>query len=166
MEAQRYPDDYDGIIAGAPALSITRALLAFEWNQHSGLLDPAGHVPARKIPAIATAVVEACDARDGVKDGIVDNPPACRFKAASLRCTGAETDSCLTDPQVAALQKIYDGPRTSNGQQIYPGFPPAASWVLAAGRCGSRARGPARACSRCSARRARRTSCTRMQPTR
>jgi hypothetical protein len=90
MEAQRYPDDYDGIIAGAPALSITRALLAFEWNQHASVLDPAGHVPARKIPAIATAVVEACDARDGAKDGIVDNPPACRFKAASLRCSGAK----------------------------------------------------------------------------
>ena len=124
MEAQRYPDDYNGIIAAAPALSITRALVAFEWNQHSSLVDPAGHLPARKIPAIATAVVEACDARDGVKDGVVDNPPACRFKAASLRCSAAETDSCLTDPQVAALQKIYDGPRTSAGRQIYPGFPP------------------------------------------
>ncbi len=124
MEAQRYPDDYDGIVAAAPALSITRALLAFEWNQHTGLVDPAGHIPARKIPAIAAAVAEACDARDGVKDGVVDSPPACRFKAASLRCSGAETDSCLTDPQVAALQKIYNGPRTSNGRQIYPGFPP------------------------------------------
>jgi feruloyl esterase len=107
MEAQRYPDDYDGIIAAAPALSITRALLAFEWNQHAGWLDPAGHIPARKIPAIAAAVVEACDARDGVTDEVVDNPMACRFKAASLRCSGADADSCLTDPQVAALQKIY-----------------------------------------------------------
>ena len=70
-------------------------------------------------------MVETCDARDGVKDGLVDNPPACRFKAASLRCSGAETDSCLTDPQVAALQKILsDRPRTSDGRQIYPGFPP------------------------------------------
>ena len=135
MEAQRYPDDYDGIIAAAPALSITRALLAFEWNQHSGLLDPTRHIPARKIPAIASAVVEACDARDGVKDGVVDNPPACRFKAASLQCSGAKTDSCLTDPQVAALQQIYDGPRTSNGRQIYPGIPPGGElgpggWAL------------------------------------
>ena len=135
MEAQRYPDDYNGIIAAAPALSITRVLLAFEWNQYTALVDPAGHIPARKIPAIANAVVEACDARDGLKDGVVDNPPACRFKAASLRCSGAETDSCLTDPQVAALQKVYDGPRTSNGRQVYPGFPPGGElgpggWAL------------------------------------
>lgn len=52
MEAQRFPDDYDGIIAAAPALSITRALVAFEWNPQAALLDPASHFPARKVPAI------------------------------------------------------------------------------------------------------------------
>ena len=135
MEAQRFPEDYDGIIAAAPALSITRALLAFEWNQQAALVDPAAHIPARKVPAIEAAVIEACDARDGVKDGVIDSPPACRLKAESLRCSGAETDACLTAPQVAALQKIYDGPRTASGQQLYPGFPPGGEsgpggWAL------------------------------------
>ena len=99
-----------------------------------GLLNPSGYIPARKIPAIATAVVEACDARDGVKDGVVDNPTTCGFKAASLRCSGAESDSCLTAPQVAALRNLRRSADLER-PEVYPGFPPGGElgpggWAL------------------------------------
>jgi feruloyl esterase len=86
------------------------------------MADPASYIPASKLPAIEAATLEACDAMDGVKDGVIDNPPACHFDPGKLLCNGAESDSCLTAPQVAALKKIYDGPRNSKGERVFPGY--------------------------------------------
>ncbi|HKE05378.1 MAG TPA: tannase/feruloyl esterase family alpha/beta hydrolase [Blastocatellia bacterium] len=124
MEAQRYPDDYDGIVAGAPANAFTQILTGFAWNMQSLLNDPANYIPAKKLKAIEAAALAACDARDGVTDGVLDDPTKCGFDPAVLQCKGAETDECLTEKQIAALKKIYAGPRNAKGQQIIPGFVP------------------------------------------
>lgn len=124
MEAQRYPNDYDGIIAGAPANAFTYVLTGFAWNMYNTLADPASYISAKKLKAIEAAALAACDARDGVKDGVLDEPVKCNFDPVVLRCKGEETDECLTEKQIAALKKIYAGPRNAKGQLIIPGFTP------------------------------------------
>jgi len=130
-EAQRYPDDYDGIVAGAPANFFTHLTAASNWVSQAVHEDPASVIPASKLPAIAAAVLAKCDTRDGLTDGLVADPRRCRFRAKALRCAGVETDGCLTDAQVTGLEKLYAGPRTSRGRQIFPGFPPGGE--IAAG---------------------------------
>jgi hypothetical protein len=124
MEAQRFPDDYNGILAGAPANYWTHLLSSGTdvWKMVLG--NPLGYIPAAKIPAIGAAVLAACDAQDGVKDGIVSEPAKCRFDASTLLCKGPESDGCLTTAQVASLKKLYAGGRTSAGAQIFPGYMP------------------------------------------
>jgi feruloyl esterase len=109
MEAQRYPEDYDGVLAGAPALNPTTGLPAWAWIQQR-LDQPGAYIPRAKLPAIAAATLAACDASDGVKDGVIDNPPACAFDPGVLQCRGAEDDRCLTAKQVQSLRDIYSGP--------------------------------------------------------
>ena len=137
MEAQRYPADYDGIIAGAPANYWTHLLTQAVVNIQATLGDSAGYISAAKLPAIQNAALAACDANDGVKDGVIEDPTSCRFDPAVLLCKGAESDSCLTEPQLAALKKLYAGPRNSKGEQIMPGYSPGgeaepggwAAWI-------------------------------------
>jgi feruloyl esterase len=123
MEAQRYPADYDGIIAGAPAHDFTNLLAGFVWNSQTLAKTP---LAASKLPAIEAAALGACDEHDGVKDGILDNPPSCNFDPSRARCTGTEADNCLTAEQLNALQRVYGGPRNTKGERLYPGFPPGA----------------------------------------
>jgi feruloyl esterase len=122
MEAQRFPADYDGIIAGAPASFWTHLLTTAITDSQALLADSASYIPASKVPTIEAATLEACDALDGVKDGVIDNPQQCHFDPAKLLCKGEDSDKCLTAPQVAALQKLYDGPRNSKGEQLFPGY--------------------------------------------
>ena len=124
MEAQRYPDDYDGILAGAPANYFTHLLLSALWDAQATTNDLTSYIPSSKIPAIAQAVVAACDAIDGVKDGIVNDPRQCHFDPATMLCKEGNSDACLTKPQVTALKKLYQGPYDSTGKQIYPGLEP------------------------------------------
>jgi pimeloyl-ACP methyl ester carboxylesterase len=125
MEAQRYPTNYDGLVAGAPGGgSFTLTEASFSWDLQATEIDPASYIPANKYPAIEAAVLAACDTRDGVKDGVIDDPRSCNFKPATLLCNGPESATCLTLPQITALEKIYAGPRNSQGQPIYPGFLP------------------------------------------
>src|SRR5579863_901628 len=124
MEAQRFPDDYDGIIAGAPANYWTHLLAAGIWDMQALLVDPAAYIPASKVPAIGAAALAACDAKDGVGDGIINDPRECGFDPAVLLCDGAESNSCLTVAQVAGFKKVQAGPRNSKGEQIFPGYVP------------------------------------------
>ena len=126
MEAQRFPADYNGIVAGAPANYWTHLLALAIWNIQALLDSPASFIPSEKLPAISHAVLAACDARDGVKDGVLNDPRQCHFNPRTLLCKGADSAACLTAPQVAALEKIYAGPSDSNGQKIFPGFLPGA----------------------------------------
>jgi hypothetical protein len=121
IEAQRYPEDYDGIIAGSPSAFWSHIAASLAWNMQATEADPASYIPGSKLPAIEAGALSACDTLDGVKDGVIDDPTKCPFDPSSLLCSGPETDSCLTQPQVTALKKIYAGPRDSRGEQIYPG---------------------------------------------
>ena len=129
MEAQRYPEDYDGILAGAPANYWTHLLANALWNEQATTLDLASYIPSSKLPAIASAVNSACDALDGVKDGVLNDPRQCHFDPAVLTCKAEDRvedkAECLTPPQVTALKKLYQGGRDSHGQ-IFPGFLPGA----------------------------------------
>ncbi|MEP6535772.1 MAG: tannase/feruloyl esterase family alpha/beta hydrolase [Bryobacteraceae bacterium] len=124
MEAQRYPADYDGIIAGAPANHWTYLLSAAAWGVRSTLAEPASYIPAAKLPSIQAAVLEQCDAADRVKDGVIENPLSCHFDPSVLQCKGAESNSCLTVPQLSALKAVYGGLKTNDGRQIFPGLSP------------------------------------------
>jgi serine/threonine protein kinase len=138
MEAQRFPDDYQGILAGAPAIPAIRLLTAGLYNISTS--SPT-YIPPAKIPAISAAVLAACDAKDGVTDGIINDPRQCHFDPAVLLCRGAESEACLTAPQVAQLKKIYAGLKNSKGEQLYPGYPPGteegddgwAEWLTGSG---------------------------------
>jgi hypothetical protein len=137
MEAQRYPADYDGIIAGAPANYWTHLLSTAASGVVATLAEPASYIPAAKLPAIEAAALAQCDTADGVKDGVIENPLACHFDPSILLCKTGESDSCLTVHQLTALKAIYGGLKSKTGQQIFPGLSPGgeaeqggwANWV-------------------------------------
>jgi feruloyl esterase len=126
-EAQRYPADYDGIIAGAPANYWTHLVSGSLWIAQAVHKDEASYIPAAKYPLIHKAVLEACDGMDGVKDGVIEDPTRCRFDPKILECKTEDSTACLTPPQVEAVRKIYapsKNPRT--GQEIFPGLAPGS----------------------------------------
>jgi len=123
-EAQRYPDDYSGIVSGAPAIDWPHLLISGVWNAQATLKDPASYIPPTKLTAINEATLAACDGTDGVKDGLVADGRQCKFDPSSLVCREGDSATCLTPKQAEALQKIYTGPRSADGKQIYPGRPP------------------------------------------
>jgi len=127
MEAQRYPADYDGILAGAPANNWTPLLSTGVSDTQALTLGPGSFIPPAKIPAIAAAVLAACDGLDGVRDGILNDPRQCHFNPSTMHCkAGEDTDKCLTVPQATALKKIYAGLRDAQGHELFPGFLPGA----------------------------------------
>ena len=127
MEAQRYPDDYDGILAGAPANYWTGLLSLAVADTQALTATPASFIPPAKIPTIANAVLAACDKLDGVADGILNDPRQCHFDPASIQCkAGEDTEKCLTAPQVDSLNKIYAGMSDGHGRKIFPGYLPGA----------------------------------------
>jgi hypothetical protein len=126
MEAQRYPEDYDGILAGAPANFWTHLLTKALADAQATTLDPASYIPSSKLPAIASAVNAACDAQDGVTDGIVNDQRKCRFDPATMLCQEGDSEKCLTAAQVTTLKKLYEGPNEANGRKIFPGYLPGA----------------------------------------
>ena len=125
--AQQYPDDFDGIVAGAPALNATgRAAFAVYVAQNLRTQE-ASYIPASKYPALANAAVNACDGLDGVKDGVIENPRACKFDPQVLACKAGDSDSCLTPPQVEAARKMYQPAKhTRSGREIFPGLSPGS----------------------------------------
>lgn len=127
MEAQRYPDDYDGILAGAPANNWTSLLTMAITDTQALTATPESFIPPKKITTIAHAVLAQCDALDGVSDGILNDPRQCKFDLATIECkNGVDTDQCLTAAQVAALNTIYGGLKDEPGGTIFPGYLPGA----------------------------------------
>jgi hypothetical protein len=123
IEAQRYPDDYDGLVVGAPWNFQSHSNAGAVWNaQVLGAADAA--IPQSKLPMITAAVLAACDMDDGVADGVIPDPPKCHWKPKRLLCKGAETPTCLTAAQIGALEKIYDGPVSPKHRRVFPGFAP------------------------------------------
>jgi len=135
MEAQRYPDDFDGIIAGAPGNNRSALNMAFLWNyqaNHRPGQDAHAILDAPALKLINRAAVARCDALDGVKDGVINDPRICRFDLVAQRCGAAPARACLTPEQIAAARKIYAGPRDPRtGAQIYPGYPFGGEGVMA-----------------------------------
>jgi feruloyl esterase len=131
MEVQRYPEDYDGVVAGAPWNFQSHSAAGMIWTAQA-LDAPGAAIPAAKLQLIQDAVVSSCDIKDGLADGLIEDPRNCNFEPSTLLCQGAESDACLTAPQVAALAKLYQGPRNPRtGEQIYAGWAPGseASWT-------------------------------------
>ena len=122
MEIQRYPDDYDGVVAGAPWNFQSHSNAGFVWDAQA-LSAPGAAIRVAQISAINAAVLAACDGADGLLDGVIADPSRCAFDPEKLLCSGAETDRCLTRTQVEALKKIYAGPSNPRtGEKIFPGF--------------------------------------------
>ena len=119
MEARRFPEDYDGIIAGMPAMSFTRLMASFLWNDQAASAAPGLKV---KLGLVGEAALRKCDALDGVGDGVLENPLSCTFDLAEIQCKGGDATDCLTAEEVGALQKIHDGPRLQDGTQLFPGL--------------------------------------------
>jgi feruloyl esterase len=121
--AQRYPDDFDGIVAGAPASHTSTQAFGQIWFAQA-LGDPASALPRAKLVMLHDAVLNACDANDGAKDGVLENPLACKFDPRELACKQeGDSASCLTQPQVDGVRRIYAGPSNPRtGQQIFVGL--------------------------------------------
>jgi feruloyl esterase len=131
-EAQMFPEDFDGIIAGAPG---NRSAMAI-WIAHALLKDPAAYVPPSKYPLIHRAVLESCDAVDGLKDGLIDDPTRCKFDPAVLLCKSGDAPDCLTSAQVQAVRKVYGpgrNPRT--GRELFGSLAPGSelAWAVMGG---------------------------------
>ncbi|MHC4204408.1 MAG: tannase/feruloyl esterase family alpha/beta hydrolase [Planctomycetota bacterium] len=137
MEAQRYPEDFEGIVAGAPAYNwtglgalatqITKAMYPDPNNLEKAVIGPV------EQELIESSYLEMCDEQDGIKDGILNDPRQCKFDVATLLCKGEKTDNCLSAEQLAAVKVIYDGPKDSEGNSLFYGFPfggetPTAGW--------------------------------------
>lgn len=122
VEAQRFPWDFDGIIAGAPVINETGDGMTLLWNvlaardaNGNTLLSPAD------VRAVHAAAVARCDLDDGVKDGIIGDPRKCKFQPSEMQCKGRKADGCLTKDQAAAVSRIYQGPVNSKGERLYTG---------------------------------------------
>lgn len=126
MEAQRFPEDYDGIVAGAPANNWTHLLTAALYNAQATTRDEKSFIPPSKLPAIQAAVLAICDGGDGVKDGVVADPRTCAFKPSSMICKGEDNDSCLTAKQAHALELLYGGAHDEEGNPVFPGYLPGS----------------------------------------
>jgi pimeloyl-ACP methyl ester carboxylesterase len=125
MEARRYPDDYEGIISEAPASPFTRQMTGFIWD-YQALQAPGAELTDADLNLIHRSVLADCGALDGVKDGFVSYPPACHFDPAALLCKAGQRENCLNPAQVEAVRRIFEGPRTNDGQQISSGFLPGS----------------------------------------
>ena len=136
MEAQRYPEDFDGIIAGAPALGTTGINRTLGYQVM--LASTETYIPEAKLAAISKGVLAACDRLDGLVDGLVSNPSACSFKPETLHCRNGDSSDCLTTGQVNTLKKLYSGFSTTDGTMKTHGFPVGhesgptgwASWIV------------------------------------
>jgi hypothetical protein len=130
IEAQRYPDDFDGIVANAPWVDQTGFTIGAIWNQRA--FDET-YVSPDKLALVATRAMHQCDAVDGLADGLIDDPRQCSFEVARdipICAAGSEAAAtCLTAAEAAAVQKVYDGPH-AGGRSLFPGFEVGSEAVL------------------------------------
>jgi len=139
MEAQRYPEDFDGIVSGAPAYSWTVEMGGRStWINQAMYPDPSNLSVAVLTPQaqqfMGEAVLAQCDLLDGIDDGVLNNPLECEIDVDDFACADGQTDACLTPAQVEAARRVYEG-LVINGEQVWPGFVPGAKigeagWTL------------------------------------
>ncbi len=131
-----FPDDFQGVVAGAAANPRTGQAFEAIWIANAVLRDPASFIPPAKYPVVHKAVLDACDGLDGVKDGVLDDPRKCHFDPQVLACKSGDAADCLTQPQIEAVKKIYTPPSaTPDSAPVFPGFLPGAElgWSAMAG---------------------------------
>jgi feruloyl esterase len=136
MEAQRYPDDFDAIVAGSPGLNWSGRSMQAIWIGQASHKDEGSGIPAAKFQAIHKAALAACDAKDGVTDGVVDQPDKCKFDPQTMECKDGDGPNCLTAAQIETVRKIYSpvtNPRTK--QELFPPHEPGSElgWNTMAG---------------------------------
>jgi feruloyl esterase len=132
MEAQRYPEDFDAIIAGAPVYNMVHLNVSQTALQVHMLKNPERLVPASKVTLLANAVVAACDVNDGVKDNIINDPRSCTFDPGTLACKAGDAADCLTPGQVESARQLYSPVKTKSGAVVYPGRSPGVETGWAA----------------------------------
>jgi feruloyl esterase len=125
-EAQRYPADFDGIVAGDPGINTTHQTAMQTWVAQLAHQDAAAFIPASKYAMLHAAVLAACDALDGVKDGVIENPLRCAFDPRTLLCKGADAPDCLTAAQVEFTRKVYAGAVSPSGKPVFAGLMPGS----------------------------------------
>jgi feruloyl esterase len=125
-EAQQFPEDYNGIVAGAPANYWTHLTAASVWMGIQNLQDPASYISKEKYLLIHKAAIEACDSLDGLKDGLIDDPRKCHFDPKILQCKGSSTADCLTAAEVVTAKKVYGDATTAKGVRFFPGLEPGS----------------------------------------
>jgi len=133
MAAQRFPTEFDGIVAGNPGFRLSRAAIAQAWDTRAFLAAAPRDAQGRPVLAnaltpadmtlVAGAVARTCDAADGLEDGTVEAMSACRFDPAALRCAGDKAADCLTGAQVDALARAFGPARDGQGRALYAGWP-------------------------------------------
>jgi feruloyl esterase len=122
MTAQRYPEDFDAILAGAPANNQVYLHAADMSRMADIYKNPAGFLTEAKQALLAQAVLNACDALDGIKDNLVSNPLACKFDPGALLCKNGDADTCLTAPQVETAKRIHAPAKKADGELVFPGY--------------------------------------------
>jgi tannase/feruloyl esterase len=134
MEAQRFPTDFDGIIAGAPANARTTLTAFSVRNQQALLKNDESFIPPAKYQLIHQAVLRTCDSLDGVTDGLIADPPRCHFDPQVLQCNGSETSNCLTRAQVESIRTLLSPAKSQQAVEEFPGYEPGSELDLADSR--------------------------------
>ena len=125
QEAQRYPLDFDGLIAGAPAVQIAEAMERFAWESHVGLRsDGTAILGPAKLAILHAAVLHHCDAADGLEDGEIADSRQCHFDPTTLQCAGQDLPDCLTKEEGTAAKLLYQGPVDATGRRLFMGGEP------------------------------------------
>ncbi|HSC96691.1 MAG TPA: tannase/feruloyl esterase family alpha/beta hydrolase [Burkholderiales bacterium] len=134
MAVQQFPEEYDGLVIAAPAIHWERFIAAEIWPQIVMHQEVGAPIAATKLNAVNAAAVAACDAADGVADGVINDPRKCDFDPAALICPGGDSATCLTPQEANAVRKIWDGPTgAKTGNRLWFGLEPGASFAGLAG---------------------------------
>lgn len=134
VEAQRFPWDFDGIIAGAPWINDSDSTMQYVWNDVVlSNKDGKPLLSRDDLELVHNAALRKCDMDDGVKDGIIGNPLACNFDPGELVCKSEKNSKCITRAQADAVKKVYSGPTNSKGEKLYTGGSPIGSELAWAG---------------------------------
>jgi tannase/feruloyl esterase len=133
LAAQRFPEYFDGIVAGAPIFNMSRIVANQIWNVQvltriaprdaSGAAILSRALTDKQLESVSTAALQACDALDGIADGMINDFKACRFDPATLQCSAKPGEACLSSAQVSALKDIFSGARNSRGESLYGRYP-------------------------------------------
>jgi hypothetical protein len=129
QQAQKYPKDFDGILAGAPAFNWDRFIPSEQWGEIAMNQEVGAPISLVKLNAVKTASINACDVLDGIADGVIQEPRACHYSAKSFVCGKSSDPNCLTDAEASAVDKIWEGPSSKRGLRLWFGLERGTTFV-------------------------------------